>query len=236
MFGMKSLYPVRRNLNLEQFIKPLNMNIFRIFFFTCIYTLPSVSQSANFEGIIKYTPLSPVNSIGDTMTIYFGKEKIRISRSTSLAEKFGGLTDEITDFEKSPIQSLLYFSKRMETQTIEVTDSKVDSVKYYPDSIKNILGFPCIKSKIFFKEHEYMGSKFQITDIVWSATCLQYSVSESAASSLWHHLYSLEGIPLLQERSVHSKFVDGTQTIKSQTMIACEIIIRPLPDSVFKVP
>lgn len=194
------------------------------------------SQPQNFEGIIKYVPLIPENSFGDTLTIYFGKEKMRISRSTSLAEKFGGLSDEITDFEKSPNQSLLYFSKQMKTQTIEVTDSKVDSVKNYTDSIKYILGIPCMKSEIFFKEHEYMGSRFRITDIRWSASSLQYSAPQSASSSLWHPQYLLGGIPLIHERSIHSNLIDGTESFKSQTLIACEIIVCPMPDHVFKVP
>lgn len=195
----------------------------------------SFSQSQNFEGVIKYIPLSPAGIYGDTVINYYSKNKIKTTRTGTFVHKTGGLTDEVIDFENAPNTSLFYFAERNELQIFESKVSGIDSTKIYPDSVVWILGFPCIKHEVYYKESEYMGIH-RVVLSNWATSYLHYLAPKTATTSALHPDYSDGSIPLKYERKVYSKMVDGTSFVTSTTMIACEIIIRPLPDSVFKVP
>lgn len=204
-------------------------------FFGCIF-LDILAQPQNFEGIIKYVPLNSFSAPGDTVIIYFGKHKLRKTRIGKFSEKFGGVTDEIIDFKKAPNQTLVYFGDRGETQMIESKSSGIDSTKTYPDSVQIILGFTCVKSEIYFAEGEFMGSTHRVVDSNWSADCLRYVAPLTAVSSIWHPDNSPGRIPLMQERKIYAQMIDGTEHVRTSVMIACEIIARSLPDSVFLIP
>lgn len=193
------------------------------------------SQPQNFEGIIKYIPLSPAVTHGDTVINYYSKNKIKTTRTGTFVHKTGGLTDEVIDFENAPNKSLLYFAERNDLQVFENKTSGIDSTKIYPDSVVWILGFPCIKYEIYYKESEYMGTH-RVVVSNWATSYLHYLAPKTATTSALHPDYSDGSIPLKYERKVYTKMVDGTSYVTSTTMIACEIIIRPLPDHVFKLP
>jgi len=210
--------------------------LFFVMIFSIIYFVPKLpAQNANFEGVIKYIPLNPAGVAGDTLIIYFGKQKIRTTRMGTLAEKFGGVTEEITDFATAPNQTFVYYGARKEQQVIQSTKSGIDSVVTYSDSNKVILGFNCVKSDIFFGTSAYMGTH-RIVDVVWSAPRLPYLAPSTAFTSPWHPDNSSGGIPLLYMRMVYSELMDGSQRVTSTNMIACEVIARSLPDSIFIIP
>lgn len=193
------------------------------------------SQPQNFEGIIKYIPLSPAVEYGDTLINYYSKNKIKITRTGMFVNKAGGLTDEVIDFENAPNTSLFYFAERNDLEVFESKVSGIDSTKIYPDSVVWILGFPCVKHEVYYQESEYMGTHRLVVSN-WATSYLHYLAPKTATTSALHPDYSDGSIPLKYERKVYSKMVDGTSLVTSTTMIACEIIIRPLPDHVFKVP
>ncbi|MFN7117955.1 MAG: hypothetical protein ACK4TA_14230 [Saprospiraceae bacterium] len=192
------------------------------------------SQNIHFEGIIKYIPLTPNDIPGDTLIVYFGKQKIRTNRIGTLAERFGGITDEIIDFARAPNETTVYFGKEKASQIIKSVKSGIDSVVTFSDSSRVILGYHCIKSIIYFAPSTHFGTH-QMIDTVWSATELMYLAPATAVSSLWHPDYSTGGIPLLRTRTVYSKMTDGSQKITTNTTIACEVQPLALTDDVFSV-
>lgn len=213
----------------------MKYSFFIITLFIVCFVSTLLAQNTNFEGIIKYIPHDPAGTPGDTLIVYFGKQKIRTTRMGTLAEKFGGVTEEITDFEKSPNQTLIYYGARRETQIINSTKSGIDSVAIYSDSNMVILGLRCIKAKVFFEASAYQG-KHRIVDTAWSAIDLPYLTPKTAITSPWHPNYSSGGIPLLRTRIIYSELPDGSKYVTSNTMIACEVTARPLPDRIFIIP
>lgn len=98
--------------------------ILRFLFIGCltVWTHIALAQDHNFEGIIKYVPLAPPGAPGDSIIVYYGNHKTRTSRTGTPAEQFGGVTEEITDFETFPNQTKLYYGMR--GGDIQIIESK----------------------------------------------------------------------------------------------------------------
>lgn len=208
--------------------------LFTLFISCTLLAQVSVAQSSDFEGVIKY--VSPDGLPGDSIIMYFGKQKMRISRMGSFVEKTGGQTDEITNFQHAPNTTILYYAGKGEVQSVESKTSGIDSIVTYPDSVRMILGHTCTKAVRYYREHEAFGSSFRIVETIWLAKDLRFSVPEAALSSPFHPDNSPCGIPLLSQRTVYAALTNGENTVSTSTLVACEITAKELPDSVFIVP
>lgn len=211
-----------------------------IFGLANVFTASAVSaQNTTYQGVVKYIPADKYEVSPDTIIVYFGKNKMKTVRTGAFIEGFGGVIEEITDFEKPDRQTTVVYSPHYgkSPDTLTSTKSGIVSVKHHPDSVKMILGFACTKVDLIFEPSEYGGGVHTLTVSHWntSSACLTYPIPDSARFSEFHSANSMGGVPLYVVRSVHSKMDNGEERVKSTVLIACELTAKPLLDSVFQV-
>ncbi len=212
-----------------------------IFGLANVFTASAVSaQNTTYQGVVKYIPADKYEVSPDTIIVYFGKNKMKTVRTGAFIEGFGGVIEEITDFEKPDRQTTVVYSPHYgkSPDTLTSTKSGIVSVKHHPDSVKMILGFACTKVDLIFEPSEYGGGVHTLTVSHWntSSACLHYAIPEAARFSQFHSAYSRGGIPLSIVSSVYSKMDSGEERIKSSALIACELTVKQLYDSVFRMP
>lgn len=212
----------------------MSNNFFRKFMsvFVNICLIWACVQAQSFEGVIKYVQLENTDMAMDTIYVYYGKNKIKTSRTEKYTTQLGGLSDEVVDYSVYPNTVTQFFRNTNEIKVFENKKNIINSTLSYPDSTKTILCFSCAKSDTFFEEHEIFNGKHKLVVSNWNTPCLQY---HSSRDENLNDSDPNAFIPLMYTRTVFSKLVDGTDYFKSTTMIACEIIIKELSDDIFKI-